>query len=81
MNPENTLVFKLHVKCKRRKKMLEEAKENEKYENANVYSGDIEWVPQVGQKEYMGPFSTNTKNAKEHSKNVLKFDFFFVFCL
>merc|ERR1719410_3216110 len=52
-DPSNTLVFKLHVECKKNPKGKEKDPPHKKYINSVVTSADIVWVPQPGQLELL----------------------------
>lgn len=50
---QDTLEYKLKVKCTRRKDTKETASFDNLYENHNVYSGQIRWVPKGKQAQLM----------------------------
>merc|ERR1712129_124728 len=52
-DPSNTLVFKLHIECKKNPKGKEKDPPHKRYINSIVYSSDIKWVPQPGQMELL----------------------------
>ena len=71
MDNTNTLVFKLLVQCKYKSnnnnknnknnlKNMDDLPVELKYEKCNIYSSDIEWVPQRGQIEKLKEFNHQT---------------------
>lgn len=62
--PNDSLKFRLHKKCnytekgknasKTDKDLMNQMKEEDLYSHSNVYSGDLEWVPEGDQRERLG---------------------------
>jgi DNA-directed RNA polymerase I and III subunit RPAC1 len=49
-----TLVFKLHVTCKRNPDAKDDDRPEDKYIGSKIYSSDLVWIPQGNQEEWFG---------------------------